>query len=47
MMFDRLAYPLNVAETESLVSFIKLHEREEIPEDVWEICMNLQNFLDE
>jgi len=40
-------YPLNVEEAETLVSFIKMHEREEIPEDVWEVCMNLQNFIEE
>ncbi len=40
-------YNLNVEEAETLVAFIKMHEREEIPEDVWEVCMNLQNFLEE
>ncbi len=40
-------YNLNVEEAEALVSFIKMHEREEIPEDVWEVCMNLQNFIEE
>jgi hypothetical protein len=40
-------YYLNVEEAETLVSFIKMHEREEIPEDVWEVCMNLQNFIEE
>ena len=40
-------YPLNVEEAETLVAFIKMHEREEIPEDVWEVWMNLQNFIEE
>ena len=40
-------YNLNVEEAETLVAFIKMHEREEIPEDVWEVCMNLQNFIEE
>ena len=40
-------YDLNVEEAEALVAFIKMHEREEIPEDVWEVCMNLQNFIEE
>lgn len=26
---------------EALISFIKNHEREEIPDDVWDICMEL------
>lgn len=38
---------MNVEEAEALVAFIKMHEREEIPEDVWEVCMNLQNFIEE
>ena len=40
-------YHLNVEEAETLVSFIKMHEREEIPDDVWEVCINLQNFIEE
>jgi len=40
-------YSLNIEEAEALVSFIKMHEKEEIPEDVWEVCMNLQNFIEE
>ena len=40
-------YYLNVEEAETLIAFIKMHEREEIPEDVWEVCMNLQTFLEE
>ena len=42
-----MTYPLNVEEAEALVAFIKMHEIDEIPEDVWEVCMNIQNFLDE
>ncbi len=42
-----VVYRLNVEEAETLVAFIKMHEREEIPDDVWEVCMNLQNFLEE
>ena len=26
---------------EALIAFIKMHEREEIPDDVWDICMRL------
>ena len=29
-------------EMESLVAFIKSHEREEIPDDVWELCLKIQ-----
>ena len=38
---------LGVAECESLIAFIKMHEREEIPDDVWKICMKLQDFCEE
>ena len=44
-MFE--SYHLNVEEAESLIAFIKMHEREEIPDDVWEICMALINFTEE
>ena len=40
-------YRLNVEDAESIVAFIKNHELEEIPEDVWEICMKIQDFLEE
>ncbi len=40
-------YPLNVEETETLVAFIKRHEREEIPEDVWDLCRKMQDFLED
>ena len=41
------SYHLNIEDAETLVAFIKMHEREEIPEDVWEVCMKLQDFIEE
>lgn len=34
---------INISEEEALtiLSFVKNHEREEIPDDVWELCMRL------
>lgn len=32
---------LSVDEAESIIAFIKMHEREEIPDDVWEVTLNL------
>lgn len=32
-------------ETETLIAFIKMHEREEIPDDVWDICMKMWDEL--
>lgn len=33
-------------DAESIISFIKMHEREEIPDDVWEVCMKLCDELE-
>lgn len=33
---------ISVEEAETIIAFIKNHEREDIPDDVWEICMELQ-----
>ncbi len=32
---------LSEEDAETIISFIKNHEREEIPDDVWDVCMNL------
>ena len=32
----------SVEEAESLMAFIKNHEREDIPDDVWDLCIRLQ-----
>lgn len=34
-------------EAEALVCFIKNHEREDIPDDVWDVCMRMMDELDE
>lgn len=31
----------------ALISFIKTHKREDIPDDVWDICMRLQDWLND
>lgn len=31
---------------ESLVAFIKMHEREDIPDEVWCFCLDLQDEAD-
>lgn len=33
-------------QAETIVSFIKNHEREDIPDEVWDICMNLMDLID-
>lgn len=37
---------LSVEDAETIISFIKNHEREEIPDDVWDVCMNLIDQID-
>ncbi len=39
--------PLNIEDIEALIAFIKGHEREEIPDDVWDVCMRMYEYLDE
>lgn len=34
-------------EVYTLIAFIKNHERAEIPDDVWELCMKMYDALDE
>ena len=36
---------ISVEQAETIIAFIKMHEREEIPEDVWDLCMKLQEEL--
>lgn len=33
---------ISVEEAEAIIAFIKMHEREDIPDDVWDLCMRLQ-----
>ena len=37
---------LTEEEADTVVCFIKNHERNEIPDDVWDVCMKLCDELD-
>ena len=37
---------LTEEESDAIVCFIKNHERDEIPDDVWDVCMKLCDKLD-
>lgn len=37
---------LTVEEVETLIAFIKMHEREEIPDDVWDLCMKMYDAIE-
>ena len=36
---------ITVDEAETLICFIKNHEREDIPDSVWDVCMKLYDLL--
>ena len=38
---------ITVEDAEEIVAFTKMHEREEIPDEMWEIVMALQDKLEE
>ena len=44
-VFDEDGVKLNRDETEYIISFIKMHERNEIPDSVWDICMKMYDAL--
>ena len=37
---------ISVEEAEEIIAFTKMHEKEEIPEDLWDIIMRLQEELE-
>lgn len=37
---------LTIEEIETLIAFIKMHEREEIPDDVWDLCMRMYDAIE-
>ena len=39
-------FTLSVEEAMTIISFVKTHEREEIPDDMWELCMKLYEALE-
>ena len=45
-IFDGIKVRISEDQAESLICFIKQHEREEIPDDVWEFCLYLQDELE-
>lgn len=40
------AITLTEEEAETIISFIKNHEREDIPDEVWDICMKLMDLTE-
>lgn len=44
---DGMLMKLTAEEAYALIAFIKMHEREDIPDDVWDICMKLYDFVED
>lgn len=38
---------LSIEEAETIIAFIKMHERDEIPDDVWDVCMKLYDDVEQ
>lgn len=43
---DNVRLKLSVEQVEALIAFIKMHERDEIPDEVWDVCMYLYDVLE-
>ena len=41
-----ISLSMSVDEAESLEAFIRGHEREDVPDDVWEVCGRLMDELE-
>ena len=37
---------ITVEEAEEIIAFVKMHEREEIPDETWDIVMRLQDEIE-
>lgn len=38
---------ITIDDAEYIIAFIKMHEREEISDEVWEVVMKLQDLIEE
>lgn len=47
MTVTEMFFKLTAEEAYALIAFIKMHEREDIPDDVWDICMRLYDFTED
>ena len=43
---DKKIIELSEEDASTLICFIKNHEREDIPDDVWDICMTMMDLID-
>jgi len=38
---------ITIEEAEEIVAFVKMHEREEISDEMWEVVLKLQDLIEE
>lgn len=46
-IFEEQPITLTIAEAEENIAFVKMHEREEIPEEMWDLTMALIDAVEE
>lgn len=46
-IFEEQPITLTIYEAEEIIAFVKMHEREEIPEEMWDLTMALIDAVDE
>lgn len=46
-IFEEQPITLTIAEAEEIIAFVKMHEREEIPEEMWDLTMALIDAVEE
>lgn len=37
---------ITLAEAEEIIAFVKMHEREEVPDELWDIIIKLQEAME-
>lgn len=46
-IFEPQPITLTIAEAEEIIAFVKMHEREEVPEEMWDLTMALIDAVEE
>lgn len=46
-IFEEQPITLTIAEAEEIIAFVKMHEREEVPEEMWDLTMALIDAVEE
>lgn len=46
-IFEEQPITLTIAEAEEIIAFVKMHERDEVPEEMWDLTMALIDAVEE